>query len=399
MTLTEDLLPNANPAARPKLVSRALTLYFVAAFGSMISFYLLLAVVPLYATSTGAGGIGAGLTTGVLMLATVAAELLTPALLARLGYRAVLALGLVLLGAPALALIGSGGLSMILAVCLVRGVGLAILVVAGSSLVATLVPADRRSEGLGVLGVVAGVPAVAALPAGLWLSERVGFGPVFVAGALASLLCLIVMPGLPGRTAASDTPMSVLYGLRSRGQLRPALVFLLTAMGTGIVVTFLPLAARGFGRLAAVALLANTAATTIGRWSAGRFGSRASQASLLIGGTVFGALGMLTLSLTSSPVAVFAGAVLLGGGFGVAQNASLTLMFNQVTAAGHDMVSAIWNLAYDAGMGLGAAGFGAVATRTGYPGAFALTGTLMLTALVPAWRDRAWVEAGPPPGS
>jgi predicted MFS family arabinose efflux permease len=104
---------------------------------------------------------------------------------------------------------------------------------------------------------------------------------------------------------------------------------------------------------------------------------------------------MLTLSLTASPLAVVVGAVLLGGGFGVAQNASLTLMFDQVTATGYDMVSAIWNLAYDAGMGLGAASFGAVAVRTGYPGAFALTGAVILLALLPAWRDRAWLEAAP----
>ena len=71
---------------------------------------------------------------------------------------------------------------------------------------------------------------------------------------------------------------------------------------------------------------------------------------------------MGALALTASPVAVVAGAVLLGAGFGVAQNASLTLMFDRVTAAGYDMVSAVWNLAYDAGMGLGAAGFGVVAS-------------------------------------
>src|SRR6266568_3034277 len=71
--------------ARPPLVSRALALYFLAAFGAMVSFYLLLSVVPLYATSAGTNGIGAGLTTGALMFATVAAELGTPALLARFG--------------------------------------------------------------------------------------------------------------------------------------------------------------------------------------------------------------------------------------------------------------------------------------------------------------------------
>ena len=91
----------------------------------------------------------------------------------------------------------SGSLAAILAVSVVRGVGLAILVVAGSALVATLVPPARRSEGLGLLGVVVGVPAVFALPLGVWLTERVGYSPVFVAGAAAALAPLIALPALP----------------------------------------------------------------------------------------------------------------------------------------------------------------------------------------------------------
>jgi predicted MFS family arabinose efflux permease len=373
-------------------VSRALGLCFVAAFGSMTSFYLLLSVVPLYATSAGAGRVGAGLTTGALMFATVAAELATPALLARLGYRSVLAAGLVLLGAPALALTASASLVAILAVCLVRGVGLAILVVAGSSLVATLAPPERRSEGLGLLGVVVGVPAVLALPLGVWLAEHTGFAPVFVAGALASVVCLAVMPALPGRAPDAGKPVGILEGLRTPGQLRPALIFLLTAMGTGIIVTFLPLATQGSGRLAAPALLANTTATMLARWFAGRYGARHGQGRLLVGGTVVAALGMLALAFTANSAAVAAGAILLGLGFGVAQNASLTLMFDRVSASGYDMVSAVWNLAYDAGMGLGAAGFGVVVTRAGYPGAFAIVGVLMLVALGPVWRNRGWLD-------
>ena len=61
----------------PPLVSRALLLYFVVAFLALTSFYLLLSVVPLYATSVGAGRAGAGLTTGAFMLMTVATELVT----------------------------------------------------------------------------------------------------------------------------------------------------------------------------------------------------------------------------------------------------------------------------------------------------------------------------------
>jgi predicted MFS family arabinose efflux permease len=372
-------------------VSRALALYFLAAFGAMVSFYLLLSVVPLYATSAGAGGVGAGLTTGALMFATVAAELGTPALLARFGYRLVLAAGMVLLGAPALALTVTSSLPAILAVSLVRGVGLAIAVVAGSSLVATLAPRERRSEALGLLGVVVGMPAVVALPLGVWLSERVGFPPVFVAGAVAALGCLMVMPALPGRTQGEAPPLGVLAAFRAPAQVRPAMVFLLTAMGAGIVVTFLPLATRGSGGLAAPALFANAVASTLARWCAGRYGDRHGQSGLLVLGVVACAFGMFALALGTSPPAVAAGAVLLGLGFGTAQNASLTLMFERASGSGYDVVSAVWNLAYDAGLGLGAAGFGVLATRAGYGAAFGIVAAFTLVALVPVWRDRGWL--------
>jgi predicted MFS family arabinose efflux permease len=83
--------------------------------------------------------------------------------------------------------------------------------------------------------------------------------------------------------------------------------------------------------------------------------------------------------------------VLLGLGFGAAQNASLSLMFERVSVSGYDMVSAVWNLAYDAGLGLGAAGFGVLAARAGYAGAFGIAAALMLAALAPVWRDRRWL--------
>jgi len=374
-------MPNSDRST--PLVSQALAMYFLVAFLSMTSFYFLLSVVPLYATSVGAGRAGAGLTTGALMLTTVATELATPALLAQFGYRVVLGVGLVLLGAPALALTKPASLAVIIAVSLVRGAGLAILVVAGSSVVASLTPPERRSEGLGVLGVVVGIPAVLALPLGVWLAERVGYSPVFIAGAAASLAGLLAIPTLPGRAQDAGDRVSMLSGLRDPGQLRPALIFLLTAMGAGIVVTFLPLAVKGSVRLAALALLAHTIATVTARWWTGRYGGRGrlGQPRLLLGGVILAAVGMLALAVPASQVAVAGGAVLLGLGFGVAQNTSLTLMFERVSPSGYDMVSAVWNLAYDAGLGLGAAGFGVLVTRTGYPGAFGLVALLMLVAL------------------
>src|SRR5579863_2307731 len=108
---------------RERIVSGTLALVFLAEFCALTSFYLLLSVTPMDAAAAGAGSAGAGLVTGVLLGGTVAAELAAPILMRRFGYRALLAAGALLLGAPALALLTGGSLAAIVTVSVVRGFG------------------------------------------------------------------------------------------------------------------------------------------------------------------------------------------------------------------------------------------------------------------------------------
>jgi predicted MFS family arabinose efflux permease len=387
MDITADA-PAIVVARRPRLLTLPLVLAFLTNFGAMTGFYLLLSVVPLYATSVGAGGAGAGMSTGALMLSTVAAELVTPALVVRYGRRPVLVAGLVLLGAPALALPAASGLAAIMAVCAVRGVGFAIVVVTIGTLVAELVPAERRGEGIGLSGVVSTVPAVVALPLGVWLANRVGYTPVFVVGAVTTLACVVTVLCLPRGESRREPGRSlgVLAGLRNPALTRPSVVFSATAMSAGIVTTFVPAAVGGAaGDLAVLALLVQAVAATLCRWWAGRYGDRRGPARLLAPAVLVAALGILALVLAGNPAVVVGGMVLFGAGFGVAQSASLAVMLDRAGPTGYGAVSAVWNMAYDAGYGLGSIGFGVLAIHTGYPGAFALTAlaTTSVLLLVP----------------
>ncbi|ATZ28999.1 Major Facilitator Superfamily protein [Streptomyces lavendulae subsp. lavendulae] len=380
----------ASRAVRPPLLTPPLLLRFVSVLGASASFHLLLSVVPGYATPAGGGG-AAGLATGALMLATVAGEFATPALVDRYGYRAVLAVGLGLLGVPALALPLSRDLGWIVAVCLLRGLGYGFTLVAGGALTASLIPAERRGEGLALVGIVGGVPALVALPLGVWLAAHSGYGLVFASGGAFALAALASVPGLPDRVRASGRAVGIGIGegLRSAGLRRPAVVFAFAAMVSGIVVTFLPLAVRGAATgSVAVALFVQPAAATAGRWVAGRVGDRRGSAGLVLPGLLLSAAGTLLMVATAEPVVVVVAAGVFGTGFGILQNATLTLMYARVPTAGYGTVSAVWNIAYDVGMGVGAVAFGWLAAATGYPWAFALTGVAVLTAVVPAHRDR-----------
>ena len=371
-------------AAKPRLLGAAAARLLAVDVAAMTSFYLLLSAVPLYAADRGIGTAGAGLSTGVLMVTAVAAELATPALAARAGFGRLLAAGLVLLGAPALALPAVGGLAGLLAVSAVRGCGFAVVVVAIGALAARAVPEQRRGEGLGVFGVAATVPAVVALPLGVWMAGTAGFPAVF---ALAAGFAVLAVPLVPGAAALPPVPpASAAPAAAGRARVglpadavRPAVVFFATAVAGGVVVAFLPGAVTP--GVAAPALLVQAVAATVTRWLAGRHADRHGGARLLAPAVVVAATGMATAAATGSAPAVLTGMALFGAGFGMAQAASLTTMLQRVPPDRYGAVSAAWNAAYDLGWGVGALGVGLVVSSLGVPAGFATAAVLALTAL------------------
>src|SRR6478752_5320014 len=230
-TMTQALSPahatgytsrHTGPASRPRLVSARFAAALLASFGALTSFYLLLSVTPMYAVSAGAGSAGAGLVTGSLMLTTVLAEFASPRLLGRFGYRAVFAVGALLLGGPAPALLLPHSMVTIIAVSIARGIGFGLSTVVIGALVAASVPAERRGEGIGLAGVVACVPAIVALPSGVWLAQNTGYVVVIAITAISALAPLAATPWLADAASqqaeagpADDSPNGLLGSLRS----------------------------------------------------------------------------------------------------------------------------------------------------------------------------------------
>ena len=390
------LTPSASCDGPPgRLMTPALARLFVAAFCATTSFYLLFSAVPAYAGHIGAGGAVAGLATGVLMVTAVIAELAAPALEARFGRRTTFATALVLLGAPSLVLAVVPGPAAILAACAVRGFGFGVTMVLGGAIAASLVPASRRGEGLGLYGIVVGVPAIVAMPLAVWVGDRFGYPLVFACGGLTALAGVAAALGLQAGASACEPPVALRKALRDPAQFGPAAVFAAAAAAVGVAETFLPITGGAASAgLVALGLFIQATTTTLSRWSAGRRSDRDGIRGQLALGTIMAACGMVLLALDHEAMGLLGGMALLGCGFGVAQNASLAAMYARAKPGGYGAVSAIWNLAYDGGMGLGAAVFGLVAAQIGYAGAFGAVAMVMICAIGPAWRQG---RKGPPP--
>ena len=392
-TLTQAQPGTTVPA---RLLSVPLAATFLAEFTSLTSFFLLLSVMPMLAAAAGAGSSAAGLITGALLLGTVAAEAVATAAIGRFGYRMVLAAGAVLLGAPALAMLGREPQAVMVSISLVRGLGFGLCGVATGALTAKLLPPGRRGEGLGLLGLVSGVPAIFALPAGVWLAGHHLAPAAAAMAATAGLLPLVAIRWLPGGREARRTGRARrMPGARNSGRmagaaLRLPLIFAAATIAAGVLDSFLPLAKGIPTNLCSAALLVQAITATLSRWQAGRHGDRYGHARLLIPALAVAAAGMAAMMALGSPVVILAGMVLFGAGFGVTENATFALLIGQLPEA---KASALWNFAYDAGYGAGPVVFGLICVRTGYPAAFALAGALIFAAVPLALRERKAVAS------
>jgi predicted MFS family arabinose efflux permease len=378
---TASLTPTAAAPPLPRLATGPFVRLAAADFLAMCSFYVLLAVVPQYAAGLGGGSVAAGLTMGVLTCTSVAVELAMPCLSRWFDHRRLLTVGLLLLGLPSLLLPMAHGLVAILVVYALRGVGFAIVVVAVGTLVATVLPTERRGEGLGVMGVVCMLPAVGALPFGVWLAGAAGFPVAFAVAAVPATAAAGLTYGLPRPGRDDEGSLGIWAGLRHPALAGPTVLFCATAVASGVVVTFLTGAVAEPG-VAVVALAAQSLATTVTRWLTGRYADRRGGAHLLAPSVLLTAAGLAVAAWTGSPVAVIGGMVALGIGFGVAQSSSMHTMLARVEPAAYGTVSAVWNLAFDLGWGVGSIVVGVLVGALGYAPAFVVTAVVV--ALVAA---------------
>ncbi|WP_460700699.1 MFS transporter [Nocardia thraciensis] len=337
-------------------------------FLAFVNYAALLSVVPLWSATGGAASVAVGSTTGVMMAATVATQLAVPWLFRVIALRTMIIIGAVLLGAPTPLYVLSADLTPIMVITVVRGIGFALVVTAGATLVADLAAVGKLSSAASLYGTAAALPNLAALAGGVWIARSWGFPVVFWGAAAACLGGALLAWLLPrGRRGA--------FRLGSMADVRaiavPIALFLTTAGSFGAATTFLPVAFPEAGT-ASWALLAASVALVSARLAAGVIGDRFGAGRLLLTSVLCCAAGLAltAAALAGTHVLLIIGATLLGAGFGACQNDSFVLTIQSLGGGRSGTASTIWNIAYDGGLGLGAVILGWVIGAAGYAGAF-----------------------------
>ncbi|MFC7877817.1 MFS transporter [Isoptericola sp. NPDC057391] len=378
------------PGFRPLLAMSAL---------GFSGYALLLPAAPLWAVRGGASEGGAGLVNAVLMLATVLTQTTVPWLLRKVGWRLTMTVGVVLLGAPSLLFMATDQLGWLLGLSAVRGMGFAVLTVCGSSAVAALVDGPRHGRAIGLYGLSIAFPQLVLVPSAAWIAESLDFGVVFALGALPVLAAPFAallgrrLDALDAETGDDVAPTGRAVDDQGPGRGRvllalvmPSLVLLAVTTPGGALLTFAPQFAGGAG--AAVAgLLGFTAATALSRWGVGgladRFGPRVFLAPLL----AFCAAGLAVCAWAIAdggprPALLVLGMTMVGVSYGCLQNLTLVAAFAAVPARQHSTASAVWNIGFDAGTGLGSLVVGFIAAGTSFSVGLLTTAAVCVVAAV-----------------
>lgn len=329
------------------------------------SFFLTLSALPLWAVDQGVPEALAGLVTTVMLVATVACQVLVPSAVRLIGQPATLAIGLLALGAPTPLLLVSDQLGWLLAVSAVRGLGFAILTVLTPLVATQIAPPGSHGRAIGLYGLAVAVPNVAAVPLAVALTDAGHFPVVAVLGAVPVLAIPLVRrfppppPARPRRAGRTRLPVASLAGILG-------LLLALTLSGGGIFA-IVPVQLNDSGAVVTWALLLLGVTSALARWRAGSLADRAGPARLLPPCAVIGVLGLALLAWGAAGTGpgpatmVVLGAAIFGLAYGGAQNLTLLLCFELAGADRRASASAAWNATYDAGTAIGALLIGAVA--------------------------------------
>ncbi|WP_284769552.1 MFS transporter [Corynebacterium rhinophilum] len=375
------------PGYTPTMVAIA------AAFGA---WSILLPVVPLAVIDSGGSATLAGGSTGIFMAFTVATQIMSPWLLRRWGYRRVMALSAFTLGVPAFGHLLGTDAWIVLLFSAMRGVGFGALTVSESALIAELSPVRLLGKATGMIGVFTGLGQMIFLPLGLFMADSLGYASTYITAGLIGFLGFAMCLRIPKIKVIlaedNDEEVNIIRVPTWKLVLVPALALTTFSMSYGAISSFLSPAmqeldaAKG-ASLAGVMLSIVGGAAMIFRYFAGVVADRTgAPGSLYIPSQIMAIIGVGTISLTlfmeSSIWWLVLGAVLFGGAFGIAQNEALLSMFDRLPRERVSEASAIWNIFYDSGTGLGSTLLGAMVAGYGYDGAFGAGVAILIAGLL-----------------
>lgn len=365
-------------------------------FSSLINFFLIIVMYllmvtigPFAADRFGADAGTAGLVSGSYIIGALMARFVAGPLVEKIGNKKVLLAGTLLYVIAGATYFLAFNLPLLLFIRFIHGMGMGVGSTATGSIVARVLPPDRRGEGIGYYSL-SGVLGAALGPfLGILLAEHLPFTVLFlfctVLALLSFLLALLIKVDgdLENIGQREKEPFSI-WSVVEKNALPIGLVTLFIAIGYGGVLSFIMFYAEEMELVTASSFFFLVYAITVllSRPFTGKLLDLKGGNIVIVPALLFFAGGLFLLSESVTGSMLLGAGVLIGLGFGNFQSSAQAISVKVAEPHRMGLATSTFFIFLDFGVGFGPYLLGSLVPIVGYSGIYKLLAAIVLFALV-----------------
>ncbi|QIO05945.1 MFS transporter [Acinetobacter shaoyimingii] len=348
-------------------------------FQLVLTFYLLVIVIVGYSVAElGATTAQAGLVSGLFIIGTLVGRFLVGKFLERFGHRMTLITGLIGF------LLFSGlyfiklDISMLLIVRFMHGFMMGIASTVLGTIIAQIIPATRRGEGIGYYSLSSTVGTAIGPFLAIWMMLHLGYQAIFIFSSVIALSCVIVglnigVPKIQSAENKLETAVNVqkpswISQFIEVKALPISFIMLIASICYSGVLSFISFYAKEINlvQTASMFFLMYALAIMISRPFTGPLLDRKGENIIMYPAFVIMALGLFLLSQAHSPWMLLLSAGLLGLGYGNIQSVCQTVAVKSASIERMGFATSTFFIFLDAGLGFGPYFIGIALNYIGY---------------------------------
>ena len=348
---------------------------------------LLLPVLPFTLKQSGVNDFQIGAAVAVYYVTSLLIRTFTSKAVARIGKKALLLLAMFVFTFAMVGYYLFAGLTMIMILRLVQGLGFGASSTLYGSTVANIVPNERMGEGMGFFGLGISVAFVLGPCLGAAAVSQKNFKWVFLAAAMLALVSILLTRFIrvdrPEPTAENQEEQTN----RLSGMIEPKVLYesgfiLLLGLLMGAFDTYIVLYAQQM-KIGNIYLyfIVTTAAEISVRLFSGKLYDKRGMNILVIPGIIVGLIGCIVAAHADNLTTICIFAVFYGASIGMIFPVLEANAMKKVAPERRIAANATFHNSLDIGSGLGPLLFGAAAQFTGYSKSFFLSGSIFVIML------------------
>ncbi|WP_338449862.1 MFS transporter [Niallia oryzisoli] len=391
---------------KPKLWTKDFIIVSGANFLLTLVFYLLIVIIGIYAVNEyHASTSEAGLVTGIFIVGALIGRLLVGRIIDVIGRKRMLIIGLILYILATTLYFIQIGITFLLITRLLHGITLGVASTATGTIVAQIIPAERKGEGIGYFSMSATLATAIGPFIGLYMSQHTSVQVIFSLCLVLGIISLITsffvkVPALETIAKTSESKGFKLSNFIEPKAIPIALITLVVAFCYSSVLSFINFYAVEMDLVSAASFffLVYSVAVLLSRPFTGRLMDIKGANFIMYPAFILFTAGLLLLGSAHNSLTLLLSGILIGLGFGNMQSCTQAIAVKLTPSHRMGLATSTFFIFLDAGLGFGPYVLGFFIPYTSYSTLYQVLGIIVLVStalyfLLHGKKERASLKA------